>query len=624
MFYGKSHMFLLWKPTPPIPQAQAGAEVEQIVGEPGDVILLHPWLIHSGTDNRSSHPRVLYNGMARVRESVFAQHGVMTLSLLGRQKNISNTPTNLSAVGRSSAAEPFGGDAPARRGAEGAAGGEQGTPRTERVQGSKSAEFKSAEFKGEAAVTEDEKLLEHCDWFCEEERLLEPPPKRRLRRTAEAMATEVSLLAAQAKAAGACSRAAASESFPLVSIIVPAHNAMTTLDAALESVLCQDYCGRVQVSLFDDASTDGTAERIAHWLARLNANGFETVASGSRWQPSGNVDAKAGGIGFAKNRAVAQSEGAVLIFLDSDDIMLPARISQQVLALSQSPRAIVGGAWRRLPDGATAHYESWANSLSPERLWLEQFRETTLQMPTWAIRRETFARVGGFVEKPAEDLAFFLKHLDDFPELLLEEGGAVDAIREEGTHAAALVGPSRSAEGLKFGRIEAMLAARLRADPPLVRVGSREEPLLLYRWSASSMTSTVSRRELLAVRVAAFERRVLTLPSWEAFTVWGAGRDGRQFVSALSPAARARVLALADIDPKKVGSTYTNHRLEPPLSLPIIHVREMRPPVVVCVSLRRADESAADNGCSAQPTGEIARAASELGLVEGRTVWYFF
>ncbi|KAJ1620797.1 nucleotide-diphospho-sugar transferase [Pavlovales sp. CCMP2436] len=279
---------------------------------------------------------------------------------------------------------------------------------------------------------------------------------------------------------------------------------MTTLDAALESVLCQDYCGRVQVSLFDDASTDGTAERIAHWLARLNANGFETV-------------------GFAKNRAVAQSEGAVLIFLDSDDIMLPARISQQVLALSQSPRAIVGGAWRRLPDGATAHYESWANSLSPERLWLEQFRETTLQMPTWAIRRETFARVGGFVEKPAEDLAFFLK------------------------------------------------------------------------------------------------LRVLTLPSWEAFTVWGAGRDGRQFVSALSPAARARVLALADIDPKKVP---------PPQPFPqppsLSTDPPMRPPVVVCVSLRRADESAADNGCSAQPTGEIARAASELGLVEGRTVWYFF
>jgi len=43
-----------------------------------------------------------------------------------------------------------------------------------------------------------------------------------------------------------------------------------------------------------------------------------------------------------------------------------------------------------------------------------------------------------------------------------------------------------------------------------VRVGTREDPTLLYRWTASSMTSTVDRRTLLAVRAAAFERRVLS------------------------------------------------------------------------------------------------------------------
>ena len=55
------------------------------------------------------------------------------------------------------------------------------------------------------------------------------------------------------------------------------------------------------------------------------------------------------------------------------------------------------------------------------------------------------------------------------------------------------------------------------------------------------MTSTVSRRTLLAVRVAAFERRVLTQPGWATFTIWGAGRDGKQFLSSLSLAARSRV-----------------------------------------------------------------------------------
>eukprot|EP00962_Isochrysis_galbana_P052431 scaffold23813_cov174-Isochrysis_galbana.AAC.2 len=67
---------------------------------------------------------------------------------------------------------------------------------------------------------------------------------------------------------------------------------------------------------------------------------------------------------------------------------------------------------------------------------------------------------------------------------------------------------------------------------------------------------------------------------------------------------------------------YTNHRLLdeagkpcPPLSLPVIHTRDIRGPAAVCVSLRRADE--------AMP-GEIERAAAELGLVEGETLWCIF
>ena len=44
---------------------------------------------------------------------------------------------------------------------------------------------------------------------------------------------------------------------------------------------------------------------------------------------------------------------------------------------------------------------------------------------------------------------------------------------------------------------------------------------------------------------------------WAGFTVWGAGRDGRQFVGLLSPAARQRVVAMCDVDPKKIGGACT-------------------------------------------------------------------
>ena len=40
---------------------------------------------------------------------------------------------------------------------------------------------------------------------------------------------------------------------------------------------------------------------------------------------------------------------------------------------------------------------------------------------------------------------------------------------------------------------------------------------------------------------------------WASFTVWGAGRDARQFVGLLSEGARRRIKAMCDVDPKKIG-----------------------------------------------------------------------
>jgi len=243
-----------------------------------------------------------------------------------------------------------------------------------------------------------------------------------------------------------------------------------------------------------------------------------------------------------------------------------------VALAATNPTAIVGGCWRRHPAGSTEHYETWANTLEdPRGLWLEQFREVTVQMPTWCLDRRVFLAVGGFVESPpeageGEDLIFFQRHLD-------------------------LHGESNTAIG----------------RPSLVRAGTPAEPVLLYRWSPGSGTARVSRQQLLRIRTAAFERRVLSQPAWKRFAVWGAGRDGRSFMSELSADARGRVAAMIDVDPKKCGKTYTNHRYVPPFVVPVVHFTEFTSiaalvppgedevpreskqllPVVVCVAKRR-------------------------------------
>lgn len=72
-----------------------------------------------------------------------------------------------------------------------------------------------------------------------------------------------------------------------------------------------------------------------------------------------------------------------LCILDSDDIMHPTRIAEQTCAMlsfdiEQRYKTLMGCQFDRIPKDSTQHYAQWANSLSDERLYLEQFRECTL------------------------------------------------------------------------------------------------------------------------------------------------------------------------------------------------------------------------------------------------------
>lgn len=61
----------------------------------------------------------------------------------------------------------------------------------------------------------------------------------------------------------------------------------------------------------------------------------------------------------------------------------------------------------------------------------------------------------------------------------------------------------------------------------------------------------IPRRKILRVKLRALERRVLN--SLDHFSVWGAGRDGRNFVNDLSEKNRKKVVCFGDVDVKKVS-----------------------------------------------------------------------
>jgi glycosyltransferase involved in cell wall biosynthesis len=102
---------------------------------------------------------------------------------------------------------------------------------------------------------------------------------------------------------------------PLVSIVIPAYNAATSLNTAVESVLAQTYAG-VEVIVVDDGSTDDTPSVLARLGQRV------------RWTRQANR-----GPGAARNRGLGLARGAYIMFLDADDWILPEKVERQVQRL---------------------------------------------------------------------------------------------------------------------------------------------------------------------------------------------------------------------------------------------------------------------------------------------------
>lgn len=116
--------------------------------------------------------------------------------------------------------------------------------------------------------------------------------------------------------AGATGGPAAASGAPLVSVVMPARNAVRFIEQAIASVRGQSH-PRWELIVVDDASTDGTAERVADAArddARIRMIRLERCA----------------GPGPARNVALADARGEYVAFLDSDDLWLPDKLERQL------------------------------------------------------------------------------------------------------------------------------------------------------------------------------------------------------------------------------------------------------------------------------------------------------
>lgn len=315
-----------------------------------------------------------------------------------------------------------------------------------------------------------------------------------------------------------------------VSIIIPVYNGDKWIDDCLRSVETQNFNGKLEVSIFNDGSTDGTISKLEEWRKTLREKSISVTLGGHTSDPRG--------VGYAKNQAVEQSSGVYLCFQDIDDVMSPDRVSKQYQAARSEQNSIIGSKFHREPEGSTERFTKWANTLSQDQLYSQIYTShgPTLIMPTWFCHRSVYNKAGGFSEGGKgvpEDLIFFLRHL--------ELGGGL---------------------------------CRVDAD------------LLMYRYHPGATTFSIHEDTIWKIRMEYIQKQVLD--KWESFTIWNAGKQGKKFYRNLSPTNQRKVAAFCDVDPKKIKcGAYIYHESKEKIkpTVPIVHFQSAKPPFIICMKL---------------------------------------
>ena len=115
---------------------------------------------------------------------------------------------------------------------------------------------------------------------------------------------------------------------PFISIIIPLYNVEKYVVRCLDSVLAQDYPGKIECILIDDCSKDNTRSVVNEYLKK-NADCPITFSIITHQQNQG--------VSAARNNGTISAKGEYIFYLDSDDYIYPYTISLMANEIIRHP-----------------------------------------------------------------------------------------------------------------------------------------------------------------------------------------------------------------------------------------------------------------------------------------------
>ncbi|MFT7682557.1 MAG: glycosyltransferase involved in cell wall biosynthesis [Moritella dasanensis] len=110
---------------------------------------------------------------------------------------------------------------------------------------------------------------------------------------------------------------------PIVSVIIPSKNCLTTLPCAIESVW-QQSMNKIEIVIVDDGSTDKSWE----WICKLCQKHNNIIAL--------KLDSE--GSSTARNHAARLASGTYIAFLDADTFWYQHKLRQQLKFMEENPQ----------------------------------------------------------------------------------------------------------------------------------------------------------------------------------------------------------------------------------------------------------------------------------------------